>query len=93
MDKMTFEKFQATKKECADLAAALGSENWEDAKHTPTGFIYLGSLYIENVLPHWPERARAEGRYYLILNRDEYITDDLELLERKLFDWAVAEGY
>ena len=50
-------------------------------------------LYIEEVQPHWPDAAKARGKWYLLIARDEWITDDLETLERKLYDWAASEGY
>ena len=42
---------------------------------------------------HWPEAAKARGKWHLLIGRDEWITDDLETLERKLYDWAASEGY
>jgi hypothetical protein len=57
------------------------------------GYLYLDALYIEEVLPHWPEAAKAEGKWHLIIGRNERITDDLEALERNLYDWALSEGY
>jgi hypothetical protein len=45
------------------------------------------------VQPDWPEHARAAGRWYLILERDEYMTNDLPDLERKLWEFAKSAGY
>ena len=89
---MTFERFQATKKDCSDLGAALNDSMW-DGEPPAEGLIYLDALYIEKVSPHWPESARNQGKWHLIINRDEWISDDLTTLEHKLYDFAVSEGF
>jgi hypothetical protein len=89
---MTFEQFQATRKHCNDLGKALGDARWEDGP-AGTGFLYLDALYIEDVPSHWPDAAKAQGNHYLILERCEWITDDLESLERRLYEFAVSAGY
>jgi hypothetical protein len=89
---MTFEEFQATRRWSEDLAADVPSENWETTG-TPKGNLYIGCLYIDHVEPHWPEDARKRGQWHLILDRDDFITDDLAALERKLYDWAVSEKF
>lgn len=85
-----FRAFQATRVAALDLNAVpgIGDVGLEGAP----GFVYCGSLYIQRVTEEWPERARAEGAYHLILNRDEWISDDLESLELRLYDFAVGEG-
>lgn len=89
---MTFEQFQASRKESQDLAVDAPDYTYDpDTKHT--GFVYLGALAIENVLENWPESTRRAGKYYLILGNQEFISDDLEKLERELHDYAVGEGF
>ena len=90
--KMTFEEFQATRHYSEDIGAAIADARWE---HEPPakGYLYLDVLYIEEVQPHWPDAAKARGKWHLLIARDEWITDDLETLERKLYDWAASEGY
>lgn len=90
---MTFLQFQGTRVWSENLAADVTSENWAEVGNTPKGWLYLGCLYIEEVQPYWPQAARDEGKWYLILGRDEYITDDLLALEQKLCDYANAEGF
>jgi hypothetical protein len=92
---LTFEQFQASRTWCPDLPAVLTNDNWGDPNNgTPCGWLYLGALYIEDTsASHWPPQCRAEGRWYLILGRDERITDDLESLERDLYAYATSEGY
>jgi hypothetical protein len=91
---MTFEQFQATRQWCEDLPAAVSSDNWgDDPQGTPKGNLYLGCLYIEHVQDWWPQDAKDRGDWYLLLGRDEWITNDLTALERRLYDWAASEGY
>ena len=90
---LTFEQFLATKKLSANLAADIPHNCWDEAAGTPEGYTYMGSLYIERVLPHWPEAARKRGGWYLIIGNCEYITPTIEPLERKLFEFALSEGY
>ena len=89
---MTFEQFQATREHSDDLGAVLSDARWED-EPSAKGNLYLGALYIEQVQDHWPEAARKAGKWHLLIGRDESIMDDLESLERKLYEFAVSEGY
>jgi hypothetical protein len=89
---MTFEQFQATKQWSDDLSVQIPDLR-QDTGPQPKGNVYLGCLYIEYVASHWPTEAKAQGEWYLILSNQEWITDDLTALERKLYDWAVSEGY
>jgi hypothetical protein len=87
---MTFEQFQATRTWCEDLS---GIADWWDEGEKPKGNLYIGCLLIEHVEPDWPQEARDEGEWHLLLNNCEWITNDLTALERRLYDWAVSEGY
>jgi hypothetical protein len=92
MTAMTFEAFQATRRQCDDLGAALHDATWvgEPPAH---GNLYLNdALYIEQVAAHWPAEARAQGKWHLIIGRDEWVSDDLESLECRLFEFADSEG-
>lgn len=89
----TFETFQATKEWTDDLGTVLADDAWTDDPVPARGWLYLGSLYIDEVLAHWPDDCRSRGRWHLLIERDEWITDDLELLERKLYAFAVSVGY
>jgi hypothetical protein len=88
---MTFEQFQASKTECPNLGERLDDARWEDEPTPASGLVYAGDLYIERVADHWPAKARTEGKWYLILCNEEYISDDLENLERKLYAFAKGE--
>lgn len=88
-----FRAFQATREEHADLRKVCDG-TWGDEDKAPAGFAYLnGGLYIEKVGADWPEKARQQGAYYLIIGNQEWITDDLEALEKRLFGFAVTEGF
>ena len=92
-DGMTFEKFQATRAWSDDLSSSLPDVFIDDADApTQSGYIYCDSLYIEEVQDHWPDNARAQGRWHLLLNNWERISDDLSDLERHLYDYAISEG-
>jgi hypothetical protein len=86
---VTFEEFQQTRKPCDDIGAAIQCDM--GAPGPETGFLY-GGLYISTRQDWWSEEAKARGGYHLILERDEYISDDLESLERKLYEWALCYG-
>lgn len=77
---MTFEQFQATGFDCADLGAHIS----EDSLENVPGRVYLDCLYIERL---------ASGQWNLLLERDEWQSDTLEPLERKLYAFARSEGY
>lgn len=89
---MTFEEFQATRMPCADLGFRLDDARWL-GEPPAKGNVYLDVLYIEEVMPHWPEAARKAGKWCLLIGNDQWISDDLTALERDLYEWAKAEGY
>jgi hypothetical protein len=88
---MTFEQFQATRKWSDDLATAVSSDNWE-TNGTPKGNLYLGCLYIDHVEPHWPQDCQDQGEWHLPIERDEWISNDLTMLEHKLYEFAISAG-
>lgn len=82
---MTFQEFQATGVDCADLGAALKDENFKGQK----GRFYLDELYLQDLagisadIPRW----------YAVWGTDEHASNNLEQIERVLYDFAVFEGY
>jgi hypothetical protein len=80
---MTFEQFQTTRKWTDDLGEAIGADFGEKV----SGFVYAGNLHII---------ARAGGAYpdfyELIIYRDSTVSEHLENLERKLYDFGCEEG-
>ena len=83
---MTFEQFQATRKWSDDLAATVGSDLWGD--DTACGQAYAEGLCIESAL----HIEGATGEYLLTIGNMQMF-GDLETLERKLYDFAMSEGY
>ena len=89
---MTFEQFIATRQYAPDLAALIPDAHWDNGP-TPSGYVYMGALFIEDVTEAWPEASRKLGKHHLMLGRSEWISDDREALERRLYAWALREGY
>jgi hypothetical protein len=89
---LTFAQFQATRVRCDDLGTALndatlaklGSKGFLYLSEPPNAQGYTGGLYIEEDLP---------SIWRLVLGDDEELTADLEDLERRLYQFAIAEGY
>jgi hypothetical protein len=93
---MTLTEFAAAKRWSDNLASEITDAQdarWDDDPSPAPGWVYPGLLYIEKVQPHWPSDARARGSWFLLLERDEFISDDLPVLEQRLYDWAVSAGF
>ena len=90
---MTFEQFQSTRTHCDDLGAALNDAIFDADGHKGIGNLYLGCLYIERVQDWWPQAARDHGDWCLLIERDQWISHDLVALERRLYEFALSEGY
>jgi hypothetical protein len=93
---MTFEQFIATRTWSDNLAVdckPFGPFEDFDASTLQPGYIYCDCLFIEKVADWWPEDARDQGAWHLLIERSEYITDDISALEVRLYRWAVSAGY
>ncbi len=77
---VTLADFRASRKECADLGAAMNADHFEDAPRA--GFIYDGDAYIEK---------ERDGTYFLTLNNSQWASADLAELEALLYAWAITE--
>ncbi len=87
---MTFEQFQETRRYTDNLGEDVDDPSLGS---TTPGITYLHNLlYIEAVTDRWSTRAQQEGRYYLCIENDEWISHDLEALERRLYDYAESNG-
>jgi hypothetical protein len=89
---VTLEQFVATRKWTDDLGAALSDARWE-GEPNGRGFLYLDSLYIEQVQDHWPAESKKHGEWALLIGRVEKISNDLPSLEKALWEFAKSEGY
>ena len=71
--------------------------NQPDEPETLNGLVYVNdnedyqSEWLQENY-HIEEANHADGKWYLILERSDYFSDDLELLESKLRDWLKGEG-
>lgn len=86
---LTFLQFQASRAPCANLAAdlQLDASYFEDENGEPravSGFVYSGGAYIENM---------PDGRYFLLIESEEWISSDLAELERRLYDWCCNQDF
>lgn len=88
------EQFRASRIDCDDIGEALHDSCLERI----SGIIYFNSLYIEDTRS-WPTdslRAPAApgiGRWYTIIGRNEYQSDDFLVIEAHLCEFAKSEGY
>jgi hypothetical protein len=88
---MTLKQFTEARTRSEDLGVIV--PEFEVRGQPPAkGFVYPGWLVIEEVSAHWPESTKAQGRFYLLLGNWERVTDDLESLERDLYQYAGQEG-
>ena len=81
---LTFEQFQATRTWFDNLGAGLSDASLEDVP----GFRYVDYLYIDA-----PAGGAGPNLYHLHIANVETTSEDLESLERTLYDWACSEGY
>lgn len=84
---LTKEQFVASKKSMTkeDAFSFLRIDaNWSD---TPKVLVYADMLYIEDYEQEACEiQPDRRGRYYLTLDRDYWIEDNLEYLEKLLYE-------
>jgi hypothetical protein len=90
--KMTFEQFQATREHHDDLRRIPAVFSQIDGEMAAPGNTYLGSFFINELTAEWPPEVARRGKWHLLIERDEWISDDLALLERKLFEFAASSG-
>jgi len=89
---MTFEEFQATRKYVPD-ARKSDLPDFQDFieqyKHPVPVLTYLDDLFI-NV--HSRDWVNCDDQYLLVIENQEWSGDDLEPLERTLYEWAQSAG-
>lgn len=87
---MTFKEFQATGRDVEDLSDVTG-----DSVHdgVPGRTYKDGTGDDVFTIEKTCEEYRTQGAWYLLLDRGESFSDDLELLERALYTYAANEGW
>jgi hypothetical protein len=80
---MTFEQFQASRH---DVAPADAPPHMADLIDYDDSIDSVLVYFSETWIAH-----RADGQYWLLICRDEYVTDDLPRLEALLFNFYIEE--
>lgn len=95
---MSIEQFRASGVDTQPLPADY-MEHDEDSAMATGGRVYCGCLVIEDTRT-WSQQAQdytrghpPTGRWYLLINRSEYMDDDLATLEALLYDYALSEQF
>jgi hypothetical protein len=83
----SFQAFVASRRELDDVSkAGRYGEVDDDGSVKDAGYEYATGLFISKVGDHWPAQAKSQGSYHLLIANEEWIDDDLGVLERTLFD-------
>jgi len=80
---MTFEEFQLTRRH-SDRLARCSNMQCENGQEGGAGLVYLDHLCI---------RELPDGKFHLTIEDNEWVCDRLEVLERRLYEFAVAQGH
>lgn len=88
----TLEEFRASRREMTWLECARLLR--VDAEYTdcPRAQVYMGSVFIEDWGEDGYDDGYNQGRYVMVLDRDVVYDDDLASLEKRLYDYVVADG-
>lgn len=82
---LSFSEFQATGRNVADLSTI---------PHCAAQELYgAGRVYLDDEWPLVIESGSAPGLWCLTIGNDSHESNDLQSLERKLYQFAVSEGY
>lgn len=86
---LSYGQFRATETRVEDLGARGIGDDLEGI----SGLVYADCYWIEDT-SSWPTPppAAGSGRYYLLLERSEYRSDDLDEIRRLLYGWLVSPG-
>lgn len=82
---MTFKQWRRKRVRCCDLGKALGDDLVHEEDATERGVLYPSGYIVERRKP------QLGKRFYLIIERDEWKSDDLGELEPMLWDWVRME--
>jgi hypothetical protein len=83
LPKMSFAEFKASKVEMTrdEFEKKYGAFLWDDCQPTLSVYADRG-LYIENM---------PDGKYYLLIDRSDYVSENITELEELLYEWADGE--
>lgn len=76
---MTYDEFLASKRRTETVCHDIG---FDDGEPERGGFIYADCCYIEDA----PHELIERGKYFLLIERFDWISDDLEEMQKIL--WA-----
>lgn len=79
---LNFPAFVATRTRTETICDRFGID---DGLPERGGFVYADGCYIEDNSAAPDAGFRSKGKYYLMVDRDEYVSDDLGKLEHILF--------
>lgn len=88
---MTFDEFKATGRDVPMLDEVPGL----CIESAQPGRIYLDCLWIEDASDCGTYRDDPEnhpGRWYTVIGRDEFASNNIEEIERHLYEFAASEG-
>jgi hypothetical protein len=80
---MTFEQFRASGRDATDIGAVLRDDCLMGRR---------GRLYCEDCL-YIEDTGERQGRWYTIIGKREFRSDDLATVEARLYEFAREEGY
>ena len=82
---LSFSEFQATGRDVSDLSTIPHCAAQEISG--------AGRVYLDDEWPLVIESGSAPGLWCLTIGNDSHESNDLQRLERELYDFAEAEGY
>ncbi len=85
---MTFDQFRASGVDCDDLGAALNDAMWDKPAK---GRIYHDSYWIER-RPETGWVNQSPEEWYLLLERSDFLSDNLSELECRLYLYVIESG-
>ena len=87
---MNFKEFQATGRDVVDLGIEIEGQDLDGKP----GRVYVNGLYIEKMETTSSYNPKLNlRRWFLLINNQDWVSSNLEELEKHLYEFAVSEGY
>jgi hypothetical protein len=83
---MTFDEFKASGKNVSNL------HDYNDFCEGP-GRVYCNGALVIQCTANWDGECKKSGKWFLSVRSQQYQSDDLEELEKELYEFAVDEDY